>query len=80
VGVPVMVPVNAGLAAECLGGLILLMIAAWWSQASDGIAIPRDRWPLVARAGALGGWGFFVGGIALQVVGYLTHVGVTRWP
>jgi xanthine/uracil/vitamin C permease (AzgA family) len=79
VGVPVMVPVDAGLGAVYLGGLLLLMVAAWWSQASDGIAIPRERWPLVARAAALGGWGFFIAGIGLQLVGYLVHVGAARW-
>lgn len=79
-GVPVMVPVDAGLAAVYLGGFLLLMVAAWWSRAGDGIAIPRERWPLAARAAALGGWGFFIGGIALQLVGYFVHVGGARWP
>jgi hypothetical protein len=80
VAVSVMLPVDAGLAAVYIGGLLLLMVAGWWSWASDGIAMPRERWPLAVRAAALGGWGFFIGGMALQLVGYFVHVGVARWP
>ena len=78
--VPEMMPVNAGLAAQFLGGLILLAVAGWWSWASDGIAISRERWPGPVRLAALAGWALFVGGIILQVVGYFVHVGVAHFP
>jgi hypothetical protein len=75
-----MMPVNIGLAAVFLGGLILLLVAGWWSWASDGIAISRDRWPGPVRLAALAGWALFAGGLILQVVGYFVHVGVARFP
>jgi hypothetical protein len=75
-----MIPVNAGLAAVFLGGLVLLAVAGWWSWAGDGIAIPRERWPGAVRLAALAGWALFVAGIVLQLVGYFTAVGVTRFP
>lgn len=75
-----MVPVNAGLAAVVLGGLLLLVVAGWWSWAGNGIAIPRDRWPGAVRGIALAGWGLFMAGILLQVFGYFTQVGVARFP
>jgi hypothetical protein len=75
-----MMPVNVGLAAVFLGGLILLVVAGWWSWASDGIAIARDRWPGPVRLMALAGWALFAGGLILQVVGYFVHVGVARFP
>ncbi len=78
--VSVMVPVDVGLTAVYFGGCLLLMVAGWWSWAGDGIAIPRERWPLAAQTAALGGWALFIGGIALQLVGYFLHVGVARWP
>ncbi len=75
-----MVPVNAGLAAVFLGGFLLLLVAGWWSWAGDGIAVPRERWPGAVRAAALAGWGLFMAGILLQLIGYLTQVGVARFP
>ncbi len=78
--VPLMNPVNAGLLALFAGGLLLLAVAAWWSWAGDGIAIPRHRWPGAARAAAVGGWALFLAGIALQLLGYFGQVGVARWP
>jgi xanthine/uracil/vitamin C permease (AzgA family) len=80
VSVPEMMPVNAGLAALFLGGLILLAVAVWWSWVGDGIAVPRERWPGPVRLAALAGWALFIGGIALQLVGYFVHVGVARFP
>jgi hypothetical protein len=79
VSVHEMMPVNTGLAAQFLGGLILLAVAGWWSWAGDGIAVPRERWPGPVRLAALAGWVLFVVGIALQVVGYFVHVGVARF-
>jgi hypothetical protein len=75
-----MIPVNVGLAAAFLGGLILLAVAGWWSWAGDGIAVPRERWPGAVRLVALAGWGLFLGGIVLQVVGYFGVVGVAHFP
>jgi hypothetical protein len=75
-----MTPVNAGLAAVVLGGLLLLSVAVWWSWTGDGLAIPRDRWPGAVRGIALAGWGLFLAGVALQVVGYFTQVGVAHFP
>ena len=43
--VPVFTVVNAGLAMTFLGAGLLLLIALWWTQAGDGIEIPRQRWP-----------------------------------
>jgi hypothetical protein len=79
VSVPEMMPVNAGLAAVFLGGLILLAVAGWWSWASDGIAVPRERWPGAVRLAAFAGWALFIGGLVVQVVGYFTTVGVARF-
>jgi len=73
-----MVVVNAGYAGVLLGGVLLLLVAVWWS-ASDGIRVPRERWPAVARAAAVAGWGLFIAGMVVQVVGYVAHVGVARW-
>ena len=77
--VPEMMTVNAGLAAVFLGGLILLAVAGWWSWVGDGIAVPRERWPGALRLAALAGWGLFVAGLVLQVVGYFTAVGVANF-
>ena len=79
-GVPAMTSVNAGLAAVFLGGLLLLAVAAWWSWAGDGISVPRERWPRPVRLAALAGWGLFLAGIALQLIGYFGEVGVGRFP
>ncbi|MBI3457393.1 MAG: hypothetical protein HY002_16565 [Candidatus Rokubacteria bacterium] len=78
--VPAMLVVNAGLAAVLAGGLVLLLVAVWWSWAGNGIEIPRERWPSRARLAAALGWGLFVGGTLVQVVGHVLHVGVARWP
>ena len=78
-GVPEMTVVNVGLTAVFAGGVMLLMVAAWWSWAGDGIAVPRDRWPAAARATAALGWALFIGGILAQVVSYFARVGVARW-
>jgi hypothetical protein len=80
VAVPEMMPVNAGLAAVFLGGLILLAVAAWWSWVGDGIAVPHERWPGAVRLAAAAGWALFAGGILLQLIGYFGEVGVARWP
>ena len=78
--VPTMMVVNMGLAAVFAGGMVLLVVAFWWSWAGDGIAVPRERWPMPVWLGAVVGWGLFVGGIAAQVIGYFVQVGVARWP
>lgn len=77
--VPVMIGVNAGLIAVFGGGLLLLMVAVWWSWAGDGVEWPRERWPGVARVAAIVGWCLFAGGIFLQVAAYLTEVEVARF-
>jgi xanthine/uracil/vitamin C permease (AzgA family) len=79
-GVPAMTSVNVGLAAVFLGGLLLLAVAAWWSWAGDGVSVPRERWPGPIRLVAMAGWGFFLAGIALQLIGYFGQVGVGRFP
>lgn len=78
--VPAMVSTNAGLAALFLGGLLLLAVAGWWSWAGDGISIPRERWPAAMRLAAAAGWGLFVAGIVLQLIGYFGQVGVGSFP
>lgn len=78
-GVPAMYLVDAGLAVTIAGGALLLLVALWWSWAGDGIEIPRDRWPVVMRLGAAAGWALFVVGIATQVAGHVTQVGVARF-
>jgi hypothetical protein len=75
-----MMPVNAGLAAVFLGGLILLVVAGWWSWVGDGIAVPRERWPGAVRLFAFAGWALFVGGLLVQLAAYLAQVGAARWP
>jgi hypothetical protein len=77
--VPIFTIVNAGLAMVFLGGGLLLLIALWWAWTGDGIEIPRQRWPLVARLGALAGWILWLGGIAVQILGQFGMVGVARW-
>jgi hypothetical protein len=79
-GVPIMNVVNVGYAALLLGGLLLLGVAAWWSWAGDGIAVPRERWPAAIRLTALAGWALFISGIVVQLVGYFRDVGVASWP
>ncbi len=73
------VVVNTGYAGVLLGGVLLLLVAIWWSAASDGIRLPRERWPAAVRAAAVAGWGLFIGGLVVQVVGYFVQVGVARW-
>lgn len=77
--VPVFTVVNVGLAMMFLGGGLLLAVALWWAWAGDGVEIPRGRWPALARLGATGGWLLWVGGIAVQLVGFFDAVGVARW-
>ena len=77
--VPVFTVVNAGLAMMFLGGGLLLVIALWWTRASDGIEIPRQHWPAAARFGAMAGWLLWVGGFAVQLLGHFGMVGVARW-
>jgi hypothetical protein len=78
-GVPIFTVVNAGLVLTFLGGGLLLLIALWWSWTGDGIEIPRQRWPLFARLGAMAGWLLWLGGIAVQLLGQFGMVGVARW-
>ena len=77
--VPVFMLVNAGLLMTFLGGGLLLLIALWWTRAGDGIEIPRQRWPVPVRFGAMAGWLLWVGGIAVQLLGHFGMVGVARW-
>ena len=77
--VPVFTVVNIGLAMTFLGGGLLLLLALWWSWAGDGIEVPRQRWPVLARLGGAAGWLMFVGGLAVQVLGQFGMVGVARW-
>ncbi|MBI2467488.1 MAG: hypothetical protein HYV62_06685 [Candidatus Rokubacteria bacterium] len=77
--VPAMYVVDAGLAAVFIGGLLLLALAVWWSRTGDGVEIPRERWPGLAKAAAAVGWALFAGGIFLQILGHFSHVGVARW-
>ena len=73
--VPLMQSVTAGLVVVILGGGILLLIAAWWSWVGDGISVPRERWPGALRLAAAAGWGLFLAGIVLQLLGYFGPVG-----
>ena len=77
--VPIFMVVNVGLAMTFLGGGLLLLIAIWWSVKGDGIEIPRHRWPAAARFGAMAGWLLWIGGLAVQVLGQFSMVGVARW-
>ena len=77
--VPVFTVVNVGLTMTFLGGGLLLLIALWWARASDGIEIPRQRWPSLVRFGAMAGWLLWVGGLAVQILGHFGMVGVARW-
>jgi hypothetical protein len=45
----------------------------------DGIEIPRARWPVSMRLGAMAGWLLWAGGLAVQVLGQFGMVGVARW-
>ena len=77
--VPIFTVVNLGLALAFMGGGVLLVIAVWWTWASDGIEIPRQHWPNAARFGAMAGWALWLGGLAVLVAGMFGHVGVARW-
>ena len=77
--VPAMMVVNAGLTAVFNGGLLLLLVAMWWSWTGDGIEVPRERWPGVVRAAAAVGWALFAGGIFVQIIGHFAQVGVATW-
>ena len=78
-GVPIFTVVNLGLALTFLGGGVLLLVALWWTVKSDGIEIPRRRWPNPVRFGAMLGWALWLGGLAVQIAGMFDHVGVARW-
>ena len=77
--VPIFTVVNLGLAMTFLGGGVLLVIALWWTCASDGIEIPRQHWPGSVRIGAMAGWGLWLAGLAVQIAGMFDQVGVARW-
>jgi hypothetical protein len=77
--VPVFTVVNVGLAMTFLGGGLLLLVALWWTRSSDGIEVPRHRWPAMVRLGAMAGWLLWIGGFAVQLVGLFDRVGVARW-
>ena len=77
--VPIFTVVNLGLAMTFLGGGLLLVIAIWWTYASDGIEMPRQHWPGVVRLGAMAGWGLWLAGLAVQIAGMFDQVGVARW-
>ena len=77
--VPILTVVNLGLAMTFLGGGLLLMIALWWTHASDGIEMPRQHWPGAVRLGAMAGWGLWLAGLAVQIAGMFDQVGVARW-
>ncbi|HWC05413.1 MAG TPA: hypothetical protein VHF87_21875 [Methylomirabilota bacterium] len=77
--VPLFTVVNAGLAITLLGAGLLLLVALWWTWASDGIEVPRQRWPAAARFGAMAGWLLWLGGFAVQLAGFFGPVGVARW-
>ena len=79
-GVPAMYLVDGGLTAALLGGGLLLLVAVWWSLRGNGLAVPRDGWPVPVRLAALAGWVLWVGGLALQVLGHFGVVGVATWP
>ena len=73
--VPVMLSVTAGLFVAITGGGILLLLAVWWSWVGDGISVPRERWPGALRLAAAAGWGLFLAGILLQLIGYFGPIG-----
>ena len=77
--VPAFTVVNVGLAMTLLGGGLLLLVALWWTRASDGIEVPRQRWPIVVRFSAMAGWLLWIGGFAVQLLGHFGMVGVARW-
>ena len=77
--VPAFTVVNVGLAMTFLGGGLLLLVALWWTRASDGIEVPRQRWPVVVRFSVMAGWLLWVGGFAVQLLGHFGMVGVARW-
>jgi hypothetical protein len=77
--VPVFTMVSVGLAMTFLGAGLLLLIALWWTRASDGVEVPRQRWPAIVRFGAMAGWLLWVGGFVVQLVGFFDQVGVARW-
>jgi hypothetical protein len=77
--VPVFTVVNVGLGMTFLGGGVLLLVALWWAWAGDGIEVPRDRWPALARLGAMAGWLLWAGGFAVQLLGHFGMVGVAKW-
>jgi hypothetical protein len=77
--VPMFSTVNTGLAMTLAGGGLLLLAALWWAWAGDGIEVPRDRWPALARLSATAGWLLWAGGLVVQVAGQFVQVGVARW-
>jgi hypothetical protein len=77
--VPIFTVVNVGLAMTFLGGGLLLLVAIWWTRASDGIELPRQRWPAAAFFGAMAGWLLWIGGLAVQILGQFGMVGVATW-
>jgi len=78
--VPIFFGVGKALFFTFAGAIALLIVAVWWSASSDGIALPRERWPLPVRFLALLGWGCWIGGLLGQVLAYFLHVGVAaRW-
>jgi len=78
--VPIFFGVDKALFFTFAGAVALLSVAVWWSASSDGIALPRERWPLPVRFLALLGWGCWIGGLFGQVLAYFVHVGVAaRW-
>ena len=77
--VPAMLNVTAGLTVLILGGCVLLLVAGWWSWVGDGVSVPRERWPGAIRLAAAAGWGFFLAGILLQLIGYVNQVGVAHF-
>ena len=79
-GVPQMWTVDGGLAAVFAGAGLLLLVALWWSRAGDGIAVPRERWPVAIRGIAVVGWLLWIGGLFIQILGQFGPVGVARWP
>ncbi len=71
--------VTTGLILAILGGGVLLLVAAWWSWAGDGVSLPRERWPREIRLAAAAGWGLFLAGIVVQLVGYVGQVGLANF-
>ena len=74
-----MYSVTTGLILVLMGGGVLLMVAAWWSWVGDGVSLPRERWPGEVRLAAAAGWGLFIAGIAVQLLGYFYQVGVAEF-